>query len=146
VSARDSLTAGTSITASAGDIVASAGKLRASTTSSGVASAATLLSEFNATLSVAGTQKLPSGLILQWGQTTTPNAIFVPFNIAFPTACFAVVLSEANALGPSWGSGAPTLHAAGNITAASFSHWTLTWNGTAWTAASAQFSWFAVGY
>lgn len=49
-----------------------------------------LASDFASSLSSSGYQKLPSGLILQWGETGSiaSNATFsVTFPIAFPSAC-----------------------------------------------------------
>ena len=44
-----------------------------------------------------GYQKLPSGVILQWGgAVTTPTGIRVNFPIAFPTALFRIVTSGNN--------------------------------------------------
>lgn len=52
-----------------------------------------LLSSFTNSLSSSGYQKLPGGLILQWGQVrasyTSQTTISVMFPIAFPNACFA---------------------------------------------------------
>lgn len=50
---------------------------------------------FGASLAVNGYQRLPSGVIIQWGIfdiTTTPQAFTFP--IAFPTACRAVLLTD----------------------------------------------------
>ena len=53
-----------------------------------------LPADFTNSITVNGYQKLPSGLIIQWGSyvkiTTSPIAITFP--IAFPTAVFSVVL------------------------------------------------------
>lgn len=54
-----------------------------------------------------GYQKLPGGLILQWGQSPESNA--VPFNIAFPNSAFMVVVTAKDA-GPQ-GTGYTTLGA-----------------------------------
>lgn len=59
-----------------------------------------LLDEFGALLSPNGYQKLPSGLIIQWGQ----GAIYVgtaqtaTFSTAFPTGCVSIVINC-----PAWG-------------------------------------------
>lgn len=47
---------------------------------------------FNSLLTTNGWQKLPSGLIVQWGVATTPvsGGIAVTFPIAFPNACHSV--------------------------------------------------------
>lgn len=55
--------------------------------------------EFAASLTANGYQKLPSGLIVQWGSAFARSAdsvalsgeAYTPFPIAFPTSCFSVV-------------------------------------------------------
>jgi hypothetical protein len=47
--------------------------------------------EFGSLLATNGWQKLPSGLIIQWGLTGTGGTVTTVFPIAFPTACFSVV-------------------------------------------------------
>ena len=44
----------------------------------------------NTQLTANGYQRLPSGLIIQWGIRTTTGATVVNFPIAFPTACLSV--------------------------------------------------------
>lgn len=47
---------------------------------------------FGKSLSASGYQKLPSGLIIQWGQTShTGESTAWTFPIAFPTACQSVL-------------------------------------------------------
>ena len=50
------------------------------------------MSSFSASLSVSGWQKLPGGLIIQWGQVLSNSGGFAPWTypIAFSTACFHV--------------------------------------------------------
>ncbi|WP_313079070.1 gp53-like domain-containing protein [Atlantibacter sp.] len=50
---------------------------------------------FSASLSASGRQKLPSGLIIQWGQVLSNSGGFAPwtFPIAFPNQCFQVLAS-----------------------------------------------------
>lgn len=51
----------------------------------------------NQSLSNNGYQKLPGGLIIQWGRTSStsqPNSGTVTFPIAFTTACFSVTVSK----------------------------------------------------
>ncbi|MCY1187451.1 hypothetical protein D9M73_284320 [compost metagenome] len=52
--------------------------------------------QFGATLGTSGWQKLPSGLILQWGQTpvATADDVTTSLPIAFPTAFATVVISQ----------------------------------------------------
>ena len=56
---------------------------------------------FGSSLSANGYQKLPSGLIIQWGGFTSSgtigNAVAVSFPIAFPGAVQSIVLTAANA-------------------------------------------------
>lgn len=53
---------------------------------------------FGASLGVAGYQKLPSGLLIQWGSGTTVSGGYVniSFPIAFPTALYSIVCSVNN--------------------------------------------------
>jgi hypothetical protein len=54
---------------------------------------------FDASLSANGYQRLPSGLIIQWGSGTTPGSgtTAVSFPIAFPTACRSLAFADVNA-------------------------------------------------
>ena len=59
---------------------------------------------FNASLSSNGYQKLPSGLIMQWGKDSTDvqsdgGVRTITFPIPFPTACFQVLVSPENSDG-----------------------------------------------
>ncbi|WP_312974020.1 gp53-like domain-containing protein [Atlantibacter sp.] len=51
------------------------------------------MSSFTSSLSASGWQKLPSGLIIQWGQVLSNSGGFAPwtFPIAFPSQCFQVL-------------------------------------------------------
>ena len=50
---------------------------------------------FGSSLSNSGYQKLPSGLIIQWGSLSTSNTNgTVTFPTAFPNACFSVVVHD----------------------------------------------------
>jgi len=50
--------------------------------------------QFTSSLSGNGYQKLPNGLIIQWGSATTSGGgASVSFPIAFPTQCYAVIAS-----------------------------------------------------
>ena len=46
--------------------------------------------DFFGSLSTSGWQRLPGGLILQWG-TMSGSSVTITFPIAFTTACFSVV-------------------------------------------------------
>lgn len=55
------------------------------------------LASFDAVLSTNGYQKLPSGLILQWGQESMPEPPatgFVTFPMAFPSFCASVTIGS----------------------------------------------------
>lgn len=58
--------------------------------------AASYQSTFGASLATSGYQKLPSGLIVQWGNGTYGNSTAVTFPIAFPNSCLQVVVGPAN--------------------------------------------------
>lgn len=56
---------------------------------------------FGSSLGVSGYQRLPSGLILQWGQLGAPGAladetIAVTFPLAYPTSCFQAFAHDPN--------------------------------------------------
>lgn len=74
---------------------------------------ATVTGMFGQSLSAQGYVKLPSGLIVQWGDQValTGNGDLFAFPIAFPNAVLSGVLGEANPLGwiSSNGSGGNTL-------------------------------------
>jgi hypothetical protein len=57
--------------------------------------------DFQSSLASSGYQKLPSGLIIQWGATAdlaiNTNAT-LNFHVAFPTACLRVLASATNSL------------------------------------------------
>ena len=67
----------------------------------------------NQSMAASGYQKLPGGLILQWGSSTgtSGGSVAVTFPIAFPNACYRVVATSQagnNTFNPS-GVGAPSL-------------------------------------
>jgi len=53
---------------------------------------------FASSQSTNGWQKLPSGLIVQWGYQSSTNATF-SFPISFPSACLNIMASNANSQG-----------------------------------------------
>lgn len=56
-------------------------------------------SMFGSRVSQNGYQKLPSGLIIQWGKTPGGNGIYTySFPIAFPNACFSILSQTGNAV------------------------------------------------
>lgn len=96
------------------------------------AAAALAFSGANQSLAANGYQKLPSGLIVQWGITpalgTTPVA--VTFAIAFPSVCVSVALTNA---------------AATNINVAAFNRTTTKFDGWA-SSGGNQHQYVAIGY
>ena len=60
----------------------------------------TKLTQFEVSLSTNGYQKLPNGLIMQWGSASGLSTYTITFPIAFPNACQSVVASAAGAGGP----------------------------------------------
>jgi len=56
---------------------------------------ADIVADFGNSLSTSGYQKLPNGLIIQWGVSATSNEI-VTFPITFPTNCLQAVASATN--------------------------------------------------
>ena len=89
---------------------------------------------------VGGYQKLPSGLLLQWGSGTVAGtgATYL-FPVAFPTAVFAVV---SNDMGGSGQSGVQVTSCA-PISNAQFNVWTKNSQGV---ATYTNIGWIAVGY
>lgn len=69
---------------------------------------------FGSSLAASGYQKLPSGLIIQWGSGGYASGSTVAFPQAFPNACFSVVVSH----GPS--ATGPTTNGIGTKTNANF--------------------------
>lgn len=76
-------------------------------TAAGLATSADLsgLTQFAKSLGVSGYQKLPGGLIIQWGSYTTGaggNGT-ITFPIAFPTACRAITFIPQSATATTYG-------------------------------------------
>lgn len=105
-------------------------------------SPATLAQAFkaaNQSLVPSGYQKLPGGLIVQWGVITTSASAdtSITFPVAFTTAAYAVVLNQQNAAG-----------GAGYLAVNGFGLTSFLGNG--WTGSSTRAalygSWMAIGY
>lgn len=92
-------------------------------------------------LAANGYQKLPSGLIIQWGLTpgTNPNSLqSITFPLAFTTAVYSVSLQYVDgSLNTGAGRGNPTQIGNTSATAFNFYH--------SGTANNCQFFWFAIG-
>ena len=90
--------------------------------------------ETNVSLTSSGYQKLPSGLVIQWGKTTDAQYGSVTFPISFPNSCFNVLISpkeSQNAVSYSL-----------TITTSTF-----TWGSNAYTTSGwPAKAWFAIGY
>jgi hypothetical protein len=105
------------------------------------------LSAFGNSGAGSGYQKLPSGIIIQWGAANITLSGTVTFPIAFPNLCLRTFGCEANASGSTWGVGQPTVHGAGSVTASNAIFYALQWNGSSWTGANPLgLSWLAIGY
>jgi hypothetical protein len=80
-------------------------------------------STFVASLTENGYQKLPSGLIMQWGRASVtytfgvPDSSIVVFPIAFPHACFSIVGQMHHGI---WGATGPLVLSAVSSTGATF--------------------------
>ena len=95
-----------------------------------------------------GWQRLPSGVVLQWGTNimTTGQLDSFSFPLAFPNTGLSVVACEGSANG--WGSPpVPTIYGVANISASGFqaSCVGLSANGPIYDK-SAGFNWMAVGF
>lgn len=86
----------------------------------------------------SGYQKLPGGLIFQWGLVTTgagvPGSVAVTFPIAFPTLCASVITTRTDAASSS----ANTVSNASGVSTTGF---------TAWASTSpALVNWISIGF
>lgn len=87
----------------------------------------------NQSLTTSGYQKLPGGLIIQWGRTLDAGtSTSVTFPIAFPTAAVSVT--------------ANTNATSANFQAIVISNLTTTGFTAIWDSASPAFYWIAIGY
>ncbi len=99
--------------------------------------------------SASGYQKLPSGIIIQWGSgNTTGISTPITLPIAFTSTNYTVTVSEANSdgwlPGPNYG---PSIYGTDDRTITGFNLYGVKWNGSAWDGVGGlTFSWMAVGY
>jgi hypothetical protein len=98
---------------------------------------ATALGQFDASFTANGYQKLPGGLIMQWG-TTTDGITTTSFPIAFPNACLNVQYSLKDVTYP--GTFGAVYLSTTNWTSTSFAH------STNATGIGGNRAWFAIGY
>lgn len=103
---------------------------------------------FGKSLSASGWQRLPSGLIIQWGAGTSNASgdISVAFPIAFPTAVARAVVCEG--AGSSWASNTAIVYGISTITNTTLNAKVRTIVGTGGPTASSGLvgNWFAIGY
>lgn len=104
------------------------------------------LAQFGFNGSANGYQKLPSGMIIQWGSFSSGNPSTATFPIAFPNACLNVVVCEGNANSGTWGAGRPTTHGAQLPTKTGYTSWAMQWSGSAWIGATLDQAYIAIGY
>ena len=103
----------------------------------------TLLSQFAALLATSGYQKLPSGLIIQWGQAQSSTPVI--FQIPFPSAVLRVVCSSQHA----FTSNVAAISVASAITTTGFTLLSKVQplSGGAWTDNTGVIAtWIAIGY
>lgn len=112
--------------------------------------------DFSATQTKSGWQRLPSGMVLQWGSATMATGKLDPFSfpLAFPNTALSVVACEGAAGGwniPGSSIPVPTVYGVDSVSASGFraSCVALDINGSSSTAVYtkvAGFNWFAIGF
>jgi hypothetical protein len=106
-------------------------------------------SNFGSSLAANGYQKLPSGLIIQWGSVNSANVstTTVSFPQAFPTTCFQVIACGYNVSGGV--EAFVTTNSPGSLTNASFNAFFAAAPGATLSLASSnqvRIQYFAIGY
>lgn len=150
------LTAAGPVAATSGNITATAGRLRAALGAfgSGDAQAATLLGDFTRTINVGNDdyifEKFPDGTVIQCfhGNSITGQD-FVPFPIAFPTACSQVLVNEASPQGwTSTGTPLPTIFGTQQLSQGQFALYVLRYvpGGTWIYTGGISYRYIAIGY
>jgi hypothetical protein len=103
---------------------------------------------FANSLGSSGYQKLPSGLIIQWGNTSVSSGsnnttTSVSFPLAFPTACFSVTATQTTSANrPNW---SPLVLGALSRTTTGFSLLADTANPSVSIASGVTADWMALG-
>jgi hypothetical protein len=110
------------------------------------ATEAVALGQFGALAASSGYQRLPGGVIVQWGTNAVGAPSSVTFPIAFPNACLCVVVNEGNANSGAWGAARPTVHGAQSFTTSGYTAWAESWSGSGWTSGSITQCYIAIGY
>lgn len=99
--------------------------------------------------SSSGYQKLPSGIIIQWGSGNTPATVsdVITLPIPFTTSTYTATVTESNASGwapgPNYG---PSIYGTNNKTTTTFEVYGVKWSGSVWSAGTLAYNWTAVGY
>lgn len=98
-------------------------------------------SVFGSSLGTSGYQKLPSGLIVQWGVGTASASgpISVSYPIAFPAGVYAIIAQDINSASSSGTARVGSVGAAGFNISMSY------YNGSSLTYFADVFTWIAVG-
>lgn len=94
----------------------------------------------NQSLAAAGFQRLPGGLIMQWGTATLNGGTSVTFPFAFPNRCVSVAVGRTASV-----SGLAEYAQVTAIGVSGFTAVGLEGNG-AWVSSTFALDWFAVGY
>jgi hypothetical protein len=110
------------------------------------ATTAMLLNEFGSSKAVSGFQRLPSGVIIQWGQGTTASSgvANVNFPIGFPSAALACVASEGNA--GSWSSNFFTAYGTAALNPSGVNVVARVFNAGAVAGGTGFFNYIAIGW
>jgi hypothetical protein len=104
------------------------------------------LGQFGSSFSGSGYQKLPSGLIIQWGTVGTSNgSVTVTFPIAFPNAVFAS--SGWDIAAGVWTSTNVSVYGSYNATRTNMSIREANWTGSTFNVnGTGSVNWIAIGY
>lgn len=100
------------------------------------------MSTFDVYKNPNGWQKLPSGMIIQWGKGLYADGAIVNFPTAFPSSCVAVTISS----DPSDNSGRTEVPQAYPLNATSFRTGCSTFNAGNFFASSLNCTWIAIGF
>lgn len=109
------------------------------TRSTAIATMQNFANEFGSSLAANGYQKLPSGLIIQWGTTagSANSTDYKSFPVAFPNACLQGVSSYSSY--PLWGQGC-------GFAPVNASQFIVTGYTSSGASSSASVRWIAIGY
>lgn len=103
------------------------------------------ITQFDSSLGSNGYQKLPNGMIMQWGNTATvAGSITVTLPITFPVANLMAMASESGAAG--WNSSVLSVYGTHTKTVSNFGIKNLSWNGSSFSASAGAVCWIAIGY